>query len=163
MRQSAPMCLSVMKWPEIMESSRPRSDDFGWDKGRDPDSESQFISFFASDEISVIWSNWTAITGSSWGRLTAANRNPIHSTLSAVLNSLSLGVELDDRNNLAPARLTVHFRNQYLQFTSFKVHSGRRFHIIPFQISWSYLAWALEWVSPKCEFFGKNQCRHCAL
>lgn len=67
-------------------------------------------------------------------------------------------------------RLTVHFRNQYLQFTPFKVHSGEK---IPYYPSPNKLIISgpggRNEFSPKREFFGlkkeeeKNQCRHCAL
>lgn len=54
----------------------------------------------------------------------------------------------------ARARLTLHFRNQYLQFTSFKVHSGKRSRIILSKQADHISLWCWNGFSPNVNFFG---------
>lgn len=98
------------------------------------------------------------LRGLCWVKpLTALNRNPIHSTLSAVLNSSS---QQDDRNNL-PTEIDSSFQKSIFTIYFFQSSFERRFHIIPLQmliISQSAPGMSFS----KCEFLC-DQCQHCAL
>lgn len=58
---------------------------------------------------------------------TAPNRNPIHSTLSAVLNSrFLLGVEPDDGNNLGSSEIDTSFQKSIFTIYFFQSSFGEK-------------------------------------
>lgn len=73
------------------------------------------------------------------------------------------GVEPDDRNDLGPTKIDTSFQKSIFTIYFFQSSFCEKIPCYPFQISWSYLFRVLEWLLPKCEFFGlkKNQCHHC--
>lgn len=60
------------------------------------------------------------------------NRNPIHSPLSAVLNSSLLGVEQDDRNNLDPTKIDTSFQKSIFTIYFFQSSFWEKIPYYPF-------------------------------
>lgn len=64
------------------------------------------------------------------------------------------GVEPDDRNDLGPTKIDTSFQKSIFTIYFFQSSFCEKIPCYPFQISWSYLFRVLEWLLPKCEFFG---------